>query len=117
VGARPPLVAYNVWLASPDVAEARRVAAAVRGPHLRALGLQVGDRAQVSMNLIDPDVLGPADAHDLVAAHADVAGTELVGLVPARVLAEVPEERWVELDLAEDRTIEARVHWPGATPA
>ena len=48
VGARPVLVAYNVWLAGGDVALARRVASAVRGPAVRALGLAVGDRAQVS---------------------------------------------------------------------
>ncbi len=48
VGAREALVAYNVWLAQPDLDLARRVATAVRGPHLRALGLIVGSRAQVS---------------------------------------------------------------------
>ena len=86
VGARPPLVAYNVWLVEPDLALARRIAAAVRGPHLRALGLAVGRRVQVSMNLIAPGVLGPAAAYDLVAAQAPVAGAELVGLVPQDVL-------------------------------
>ncbi|HEX9258694.1 MAG TPA: hypothetical protein VF855_04095, partial [Acidimicrobiales bacterium] len=103
------LVAYNVWLAEPDVELARRVAAAVRGPHLRALGLAVGTRAQVSMNLIDPDRLGPAEAYDSVAALAGVAGAELVGLVPDAVLRGVDEGRWHELDLAADRTIEARL--------
>jgi glutamate formiminotransferase len=109
VGARPVLVAYNVWLAEPDLATARSVAAAVRGPHLRALGLQVGDRVQVSMNLIDPTELGPAAATDRVAALAPVAGCELVGLVPRAVLDAVPRARWAALDLAEDRTIEARL--------
>jgi glutamate formiminotransferase / 5-formyltetrahydrofolate cyclo-ligase len=109
VGARPPLVAYNVWLAEPDVALARRIAAEIRGPHLRALGLAVGGRAQVSMNLIAPDVLGPAAAHDLVAAHAAVAGAELVGLVPEAVLSAIAPDRWDELDLAANRTIEARL--------
>jgi glutamate formiminotransferase len=90
------------------------VAALVRGPHLRALGLAVGSRAQVSMNLVAPDDLGPAAAYDLVAAAAHergrtVAGAELVGLVPRRVLASAPRERWAELDLDEDRTIEARL--------
>ena len=109
VGARLPLVAYNVWLVEPDLALARRIAAAVRGPHLRALGLAVGRRVQVSMNLIAPAVLGPAAAYDLVAAHAPVAGAELVGLVPQHVLLAVPAERWDELDLGPDRTIEARL--------
>lgn len=109
VGARPVLVAYNVWLAEPDLARARAVAAAVRGPQLRALGLAVGDRVQVSMNLISPHDLGPAAATDLVAALAPVAGCELVGLVPRTVLDAVPPERWTELDLDEERTIEARL--------
>ena len=109
VGARGPLVAYNVWLATPDLAAARRVAAAVRGPALRALGLPVGDRCQVSMNLIEPLRLGPADAYDAVAALAPVAGAELVGLVPEAVLAAVPVERWEELDLDADRSVEARL--------
>ena len=109
VGARPVLVAYNVWLAEPDLKLARRVAAAVRGPALRTLGLLVGERVQVSMNLVAPDELGPAKAFDLVAAHAAVAGAELVGLLPRRVLGRVSPDRWPELDLGDDRTIEARL--------
>lgn len=108
VGARPVLVAYNVWL-SGDPAEARRVAVAVRGPRLRALGLDVGGRAQVSMNLVDPEVLGPDRAYDAVAALAPVAGAELVGLLPATVLDRLPPGRWPELGLDRARTIEARL--------
>jgi glutamate formiminotransferase len=109
VGARPPLVAWNLWLAQPDLARAREVAAAVRGPDLRALGLAVGSRVQVSMNLIAPDRLGPAEAWDRVAALVDVAGAELVGLVPAAVLDRTDPGRWEQLDLGPDRTIEARL--------
>ncbi len=109
VGARELLVAYNVWLAEPDVALARRVAAAVRGDGIRALGLPVGDRVQVSMNLIDPLRVGPAVAWDRVAELAEIAGAELVGLVPEAVLEGVSAGRWDELDLAADRTIEARL--------
>jgi glutamate formiminotransferase len=109
VGARPVLVAYNLWLAEPDLAAARRIAAALRGPAVRALGLAVGTRVQVSCNLVDPLRVGPADVHDRVAALAPVAGAELVGLVPAPVLRAVDPGRWAELDLAEDRTIEARL--------
>ena len=108
-GAREVLVAYNVWLEGAHVARAREVAALVRGPHLRALGLQVGDRVQVSMNLTAPERLGPDSARDAVAAHATVAGCELVGLVPEAVLLRVPAERWPELDLSEEATIEARL--------
>lgn len=113
VGARPPLVAYNVWLAVPDLAVARRIAASLRGPTVRALGLAVGRRVQVSTNLIAPEVTGPAAIVDAVAGQVPVAGAELVGLVPERVLRAVDPARWAELDLGEDRTIEARLHRRG----
>jgi hypothetical protein len=61
------------------------------------------------MNLIAPRVLGPAAAYDLVAAVAPVAGAELVGLVPEDVLLAIAPERWGELDLGRDRTIEFRL--------
>ena len=111
VGAREVLVAYNVWLPGTDVDLARRVAAAVRSDHIRALGLAVGERTQVSMNLIAPDRVGPMAAFDAVAAAVERLGgqverAELVGLVPARCLAGVPRDRWTELDLSVEQTIE-----------
>jgi len=118
VGARGLLVAWNLWLAEPDVDRARAVAARVRGPHLRALGLAVGARVQVSMNLIAPLALGPAEAWDLVAALVPVAGAELVGLAPTAVLDRTDPDRWAQLDLAPDRTIEHRLaRASGAGPA
>ena len=113
VGARPPLVAYNVWLGpGADTARAREVAAAVRGAFVRALGLDVGGRPQVSMNLVAPSTVGPDRAYDEVAARAPVERAELVGLVPAAVLEAVPPARWPELDLDPSRTIEARLGGP-----
>jgi glutamate formiminotransferase len=109
VGARPVLVAYNVWLDDRDLALARAVAAQVRAPAVRALGLQVGDGVQVSMNLLAPDEVGPAEVYDKVAASARVERAELVGLLPRAVLLAVPASRWLQLDLSEERTIEARV--------
>ena len=113
VGARGVLVAYNLWLAGGGLPEARRVAAAIRRPGLRALGLLVGGRAQVSCNLTEPWRLGPGTAYDLVAILSPVAGAELVGLVPEEVLHVVPERRWATLGLAADRTIEARLATAG----
>jgi glutamate formiminotransferase len=98
VGARPPLVAYNVDLATDDVAVADTVARTVResGGGMRgvqAIGLQLpqAGRIQVSMNVLD---LGASPLHEVVErvtrearAHGvEVAGGELVGLVPAQVL-------------------------------
>lgn len=114
VGARSVLVAYNVWVSGIDLDGVRRLATRVRAPGIRTLGLRVGDRLQVSMNLVDPLVTGPADAFDAVAdaARAEAAtveGAELVGLLPVAVLRAVPVGRWSALDLAEERTIEARL--------
>lgn len=114
VGARAVLIAYNVWLPEGTaIATVRAIAAAVRRPGIRTLGLMVGDRPQVSMNLVEPWRVSPAEAFDAVAAAGrrhGVApqGAELVGLLPASVLATIDRERWEELDVGADRTIEAR---------
>jgi glutamate formiminotransferase / 5-formyltetrahydrofolate cyclo-ligase len=113
VGARGPLVAYNLWLIEPDVSLARAVAAELRAPAVRALGLEVGAHAQVSCNLIDPLHTGPAAVFDAVARRADIDRAELVGLVPAAVLADTPPRRWSELDLDPSRTVEARLESAG----
>jgi glutamate formiminotransferase len=118
VGARPLLVAYNLWVDGGDAPLVRRVAAALRRPAVRALGLVLGDRLQVSCNLLDPLVVGPAAIHDaatalLAGSGAGVAGAELVGLVPASVLDRVPPHRWSELDLRPEATLEAR--WEAAS--
>ncbi len=110
VGARPVLVAYNVWVSSPEVA--RRVAPLVRSPHVRGLGLAVGGRGQVSCNLVDPARFGPADLFDTVATLAAEAGggaegAELVGLIPELVLHDVPRARWAALGLSDGATVES----------
>jgi glutamate formiminotransferase len=109
VGAREVLVAYNLWLADDDVATARDIARSMRRAEVRALGLELGGSAQVSCNLVAPWQFGPADAFDYVASRAPIARAELVGLVPASILNAIPAGRWAELDLGEDRTIEARL--------
>jgi glutamate formiminotransferase len=105
-------VAYNVWVSSAEVA--RQVAPLVRGPGVRALGLAVGTRAQVSCNLVDPDRYGPSRLYDAVAALVGeiggrVEGGELVGLIPESVLASVPPDRRAELGLSEEATVESRL--------
>jgi glutamate formiminotransferase len=112
VGARSVLVAYNVRVSSLEVA--RRVAPLVRGPALRALGLAIGQEAQVSCNLVDPAQIGPAQAYDVVRrlveeAGGTVEGAELVGLLPEAVLMAIPASRWTELDLSAEKTVEARL--------
>ena len=109
VGARWPLVAYNLWLAEGDVTTASAIAARLRSEHIRALGFAVGPHGQVSCNLVAPEIVGPAEVYDAVAAQAMVARAELVGLIPRAVLTRIPSGRWAELDLADDRTIESRL--------
>ena len=115
VGARPVLVAYNVWLADGTGLDvARRIAGDVRRPGVvRALGLQCGNRVQVSMNLLDWASFGPADAYDAVAAHIEVNGAELVGLLPAAAVDAIDPARRPALDVAPERTIEARLRETG----
>jgi hypothetical protein len=111
------LVAYNLWLAEPDLERARQVASALRGPGLRTLGVRVGSHVQVSCNLVDPWRVGPGAAFDAVAGQVPVARAELVGLLPASVLAAEPAHRWPELGLHPSATIEARLEQAGLAPS
>ncbi len=109
VGVREPLVAYNLWLEDVDLATTRRIATAVRTANIRTLGLQVGAFTQVSVNLIQPMISGPNDVYEAVSQHMKVHHAELVGLLPASVLAVIPRTRWEDLDLSVEQTIEWRV--------
>jgi len=98
VGARKPLVAFNLYLSGTDEAAAKAIAAEVREssgglPALRAIGFWVPERSctTVSMNLVDHEVTGLVAAFDAVAAAAsarglDVLDSEIVGLVPEAAL-------------------------------
>ena len=88
VGARGPLIAFNVWLDA-DASVARTVAAKVREPgRVRALGLEMGNGlSQVSMNLIAPEITSVEDAFDRIAQMTEaITATEIVGLVEDRFL-------------------------------
>jgi glutamate formiminotransferase / 5-formyltetrahydrofolate cyclo-ligase len=95
VGARSPLVAFNVYLDGTDEGAAKQIARAVREsggglPAVRAIGFAVPERGgivTVSMNLIDHEVTGLRAAFDAVAELAAehgmaVTDSEIVGLVP-----------------------------------
>jgi glutamate formiminotransferase len=122
VGARPPLVAVNVELASDDVSIARRIARETRERDggllgVRALGLPLESRGtvQVSMNLVDLAATGIERACTEVRDRArvwevPVVRVELVGLLPAAELARCTRgfRTWSGLD--ERLTVEARVN-------
>jgi glutamate formiminotransferase/glutamate formiminotransferase/formiminotetrahydrofolate cyclodeaminase len=98
IGARPPLIAYNVNLCSKDVDIARSIARAVRQssgglPHLKAIGVELASRGmvQVAMNLTDYQVTPILTAFQAVKDEAAkrgiaVAASELIGLVPQAAL-------------------------------
>jgi len=114
VGARPALVAYNVWLDSIDVSVAQAVAGEVRSAEVRTLGLAVTGAVQVSCNLVAPWHVGPEPVYHAVAQAAARHGVavlrgELVGLAPAAVVAAVPEDQRRRLDMDVQRTVEARL--------
>lgn len=109
VGAREPLIAYNVWLHGVSLEDTKRIASRVRTEHIRTLGLQVGEFTQVSMNLVAPHIAHPADAVDSIAQFTPIHHCELVGLISEDVLTVIPQNRWEALDLSEDRTIEWRL--------
>lgn len=113
VGARPVLVAWNLWLRDVTFGEARVMARDVRQPDVRALAFAVSEQVQISCNLLAPLVVGPSVIYDAVAsmlpAHATIVRAELVGLAPRALLEREPRERWVELGLSDDATIESRV--------
>lgn len=100
IGVRRPLIAFNVNLRGATVETAREIAALVRErdggfPGVRALGLDLPNAGlvQVSMNVTDWEA---AALHTIVAAiaaeaetrGAEVAGSELVGLMPAGAAVE-----------------------------
>jgi glutamate formiminotransferase/glutamate formiminotransferase/formiminotetrahydrofolate cyclodeaminase len=99
VAARPPLVAFNVDLASDDVELARRIAAGLREsggglPGVRAIGLYLParGRSQVSTNVHDHRAVPLREIVERVREQADVAEAELVGLAPAAALDGFPED-------------------------
>ena len=99
IGARPFLVAYNVYLGdAKNLPVAKEIAKAIRGSsgglrYVKGLGLEVEGQAQVSMNLVDTEKTPMHRVFEMVKSEAAAHGvqptwSELVGLVPERVLLE-----------------------------
>lgn len=120
IGARHPLIAFNVYLSSDDVSIAKKIAQAIRHSsgglrYLKALGLFVNGRAQVSMNLTNYKQTPLARVVELIRREAARYGTcihhsELVGLIPEQALIEAA--CWyLQLDQFEsDQILETRLH-------
>ncbi|MGI8871490.1 MAG: glutamate formimidoyltransferase [Candidatus Limnocylindria bacterium] len=128
VGARKPLIAFNVNLATDDLALAKRIAHRIREssgglPAVQAMGVLLENpgearRAQVSMNLVDWERTGIARVvreirHLALEAGTEIDHCELIGLAPTAALLEVAADvlalrsfsaaQALELRLARDR--------------
>ena len=98
VTARPPLIAFNVDLASDDIASAREIASDLResngGPAgVRAIGLMLAarGRAQVSFNVHDHRAAPLGMLVERVRERAPIAEAELVGLAPRAAFDGFPD--------------------------
>lgn len=121
VGARPFLIAFNVNLGTWEVNVARAIARTVRARHgglpfVKALGFALFTRGmvQVSMNLVNYEVTGLAQAYNAVRDEAnrlgvEIVGTEIVGLVPEKALDRDAEYFQKLENLTEDKILENRI--------
>lgn len=121
VGARMPLVAYNINLNTPDVDIAMAIAKKVRfiGGGLRfckAMGVELTDRhiAQVSMNLTDYSKTSIYRAHELVRIEAarygvSIVGAEIIGLVPMMALIDTASYYLGLEDFSADQILESHM--------
>lgn len=135
IGARPFLVAFNVYLDSQDVTLAKEIAKQIRTssgglPGVQASGFIVDGLAQVSMNLLDVDITPPAIVYNAIKVRAEKHGvavqkSEIVGLIPERALIGAAEAA-LRLTDAAAHVLEAKIHAaappsnvsaPAATPS
>ena len=96
IGARSPLVAFNVYLTSDDIKIAQKIARVIRYssggfPHVKALGMMVNGRAQVSINFTNTDITPLAPVIEAIRREAgqmgvDIHHSELIGLISNSVL-------------------------------
>jgi len=103
VGARKPLIAYNINLNTSDVSIAKNIAKRIRFssgglPYVKAMGLLLKDRnqAQVSMNLTDFEQTPLHLVFETVRAEAakhdvSIAGSEIIGLIPEKAIEQAAE--------------------------
>jgi glutamate formiminotransferase len=121
VGARPPLIAYNVNLGTSDIEIANKIARAVRHlsgglRYVKALGFELKDRGivQVSMNMVNYEGTPLFRAFEMIKREAErygvpVIGSEIVGLVPQQALNAVADFYLQLENFSEDQILEHRL--------
>ena len=119
VGARPFLVAYNVYLQTGNVDIAKDIAKRIREssggfPAVQAKGFLVEGQAQVSMNLLDTEKTPLHVVYDEIARQSAEHGiavdrSELIGLMPQSVMLQAAAHYLRLPDFAADRTVEGAI--------
>ena len=120
VGARRPLIAYNINLRTDDVDVAKRIAKAVREssgglPAVQAMGVRsAAGQAQVSMNLLDYTTTPVHRAYELVQSEAarfgvDILESEVVGLIPLDAVADAARAALRLRDFDREQILEAKL--------
>jgi glutamate formiminotransferase len=116
IGVRKFLIAFNINLATADVSIAKQIAKTIREssgglPAVKALGLELPSRGltQVSMNLTDFERTSLFEVYGWVRHEAErlgthVAGSEIIGLVPARAI-EMAAERFLQIENFQPGTV------------
>jgi glutamate formiminotransferase len=121
IGARMPLIAYNVNLDTNDLALAKRIAKTIRErdggfPNVKALGLEIKERGivQVSMNLTNYHVTPVHKVFDKIKEEASNAGvevleSEVIGLIPMNAMVECAKHYLNAKDFDNIQLLEPRI--------
>jgi glutamate formiminotransferase/formiminotetrahydrofolate cyclodeaminase len=120
IGARPPLIAFNVYLDSDDVSIAKKIARTVRQssgglPYVKALGMEVDGLAQVSMNLTDftntaVNTVVEAIREEAARHRVSIHHSELVGLIPQQALIAAAQWYLQLTQFEPDQVLETRLY-------
>lgn len=122
VGARMPLVAYNVNLGTDNLEIANKIAKAVRGisgglKYCKALGMEIKERGivQISMNMVDYSKTPLFRVFDIIEREANrygvnVIGSEIIGLVPTAALINCADYYLKLEDFSENQLLEKRIY-------
>ncbi len=121
VGARMPLVAFNVNLGSSNIHVARKIARALRFSHggfryVKALGFELKDigLVQISMNLVNTQGTPIQRVFAVIKSEAErygvpIVGSEIVGLVPMNSMVDVAEHHLRLEGFERDQILETRL--------
>jgi len=124
IGARQPLIAFNVYLTTDEVSIANKIARVIRNSSgglrfVKSMGVLVEGRAQVSMNLTNFHRTSMARVVEMIRREAQRYGvqvhhSELVGLIPSEAL--IDAAAWyMQMDQFEpDQVLESRLIEKGA---